>query len=138
MRSTLALLLGFLPGLALLCLGACSSTDRVSERGYGRMDLQWSADPTPLEANRPFDLHLRIDGPMVERLEVMAVHPSTQVRLLHTPPVHQVSADHWVAEDLLLHLPGTWEVELQLHYNGRVRPHTLSLEPSRSSGHPKR
>ena len=112
----------------LLLLSGCASTENLSEHGYGAMEISYSTVPEIFSCNQAVDFILRLDGPEVEAVELEGVHPATGVRLLDLPQITRSEDGRWIAHDLLLHLPGTWEIEVHMHYNGRVRHHTISIE----------
>ncbi|MHC4380328.1 MAG: hypothetical protein ACYSU1_04475 [Planctomycetota bacterium] len=117
-----------LAATVLLMSTGCASTENLSEHGYGSMTIRHSTTPGEVDCNRLFDLVIRIDGPEVEAVEMEGLHPATRVGLLDPPAVERTADGSWVAPGLLLHLPGTWEIEIHMHYNGRVRHHTIRME----------
>jgi len=112
----------------LLLLTGCASTENLSEHGYGAMEISYATEPGVFACNQAVDLLLQLDGPEVEAVEMEAVHPATHLGLLDLPVITRGDGGRWVVHDLLLHLPGTWEIEFHLHYNGRVRHHTISMD----------
>ena len=117
-----------LASTVLLFLAGCASTENRSEHGYGVMEISYSTDPGDWLCNKPVDFILRIDGPEVETMEMEAIHPATRSATLDPIMVTRGKDGRWTARDLILHLPGTWEIQVHMHYNGRVRHHTISVE----------
>lgn len=112
-----------LPILALSCASSASRT----EHGYGSVNIGFTTSPHPIQANVLFDFELSISGVNLEDVKVSAVHPKTRVGLLEEPFVIEVAEGEWVAQEMLLHLPGAWEIAVDLYYNGRERHYTFPV-----------
>ena len=122
--APLALLaLALLPPTTLACASSASRT----EHGYGTIAIEYQTTPSPLQANVVFDFILDIEGADLDDVVVTAVHPQTRVTLLDEPTMKNAAEGHWVAEGMLLHLPGDWEIAVDLFYNGRERHYTFPV-----------
>ena len=125
MRLAPLALLAFtlLPITALSCASSASRT----EHGYGTIKIDYTTTPAPMQANVVFDFELSIQGVDLDRVIVTAVHPKTRVALLEESIMLNTSEGHWIAQDMLLHLPGEWEIAVDLYYNGRERHYTFPV-----------
>ncbi|PCJ54122.1 MAG: hypothetical protein COA70_05650 [Planctomycetota bacterium] len=106
---------------------SCASSASRTEHGYGTVVIEYTTTPAPIQANVSFDFELSIEGVDLDDVIVTAVHPKTRVHLLAEPTMRNVSAGKWVAQDMLLHLPGEWEIAVDLYYNGRERHYTFPV-----------
>lgn len=115
--------------VALLPLStlACASSASRTEHGYGSVEVEYSTTPSPIQANVLFDFTLNIQGVNLDDVVVTAVHPKTRVKLLDDPTMKNLADGQWVAENMLLHLPGDWEIAVDLYYNGRERHYTFPV-----------
>ena len=102
-------------------LAGCATDRPLSEHGYGHVTTQLTTQPDPIPCNAPFDLWLQVDGAKVEKIDLHAFQPSTGLQLLEPVDVVVQKDGRWKAENLLLPGPGSWEIAIDLHYNGRIR-----------------
>jgi len=114
--------------LAILLPFSCASSASRTEHGYGTVGIEYTTTPAPMQANVGFDFELSIEGVDLNDVVVTAVHPKTRVHLLEEPIMRNVSAGKWVAQGMLLHLPGEWEIAVDLYYNGRERHYTFPVQ----------
>ena len=112
----------------LICLTSCTTTEARSEHGYGKVEIVYSTVPAVIRCNELFEVHLVIKAPAIEQVQVHATQPSTRVALLDAPQMVDLGGGHWVAYDMLLHLPGAWEITVDLAYNRRLRHYTYPVQ----------
>lgn len=121
----------FLPTLlALLLLAllpACSSAEGRSEQGYGQVQIRTETVPRSVQPNESFDFVMIIEGPELEEVRVGALMPDTRTQMLEDVTVEALPGDRWIARGMLLHLPGLWEVTVDIVYNGRERHYTFPM-----------
>lgn len=84
--------------------------------------------PHAVHPNEPFDFIMIIEGPDLEEVRVGAVMPATRMQMLKDVPVEPLSGNRWIARGMLLHLPGQWEVTVDIAYNGRERHYTFPMQ----------
>ncbi|MFK5957154.1 MAG: hypothetical protein QM477_11985 [Planctomycetota bacterium] len=113
--------------VAVLLPLSCASSASRTEHGYGNVLIEFETSPEPIQANVKFDLLLSIEGVDLEQVLVSAVQPKTRVALLDKPRIEQLPDGRWIARDMLLHLPGVWEIAVDLYYNGRERHYTFPV-----------
>lgn len=113
--------------LLVLSAAACSSSTPRSEQGYGKVEISTETMPRSVQANESFDFIMEIRGPELEAVHVGAIMPDTRTRMLKDVTVEQLPGDRWIARGMLLHLPGLWEVTVDLEYNGRERHYTFPI-----------
>ena len=125
------MLRSYLLGLSLLALTlaatSCSSAGARTEQGYGQVEIHTETLPQQVLPNAPFDFVMEIQGPELEQVRVGALMPSSRTRMLKNVDVEQLPDGRWIARGMLLHLPGTWEVTVDLTYNGRERHYTFPV-----------
>jgi len=117
--------------LAAVCLPcfmlSCASSASRTEHGYGTVEISYTTTPSPIKANVVFDFALEIQGVKLDDVVVTAVQPQTRVHLLDEPTMQELAAGKWVAKGMLLHLPGDWEIAVDLYFNGRERHYTYPV-----------
>ena len=113
--------------VAVLLPLSCASSASRTEHGYGTVGIDYTTTPAPIQVNVVFDFELTIEGVDLNDVIVTAVQPKTRVHLLDEPIMLKVSAGEWIAQDMLLHLPGEWEIAVDLYYNGRERHYTFPV-----------
>ena len=106
---------------------SCASSASRTEHGYGTVNIEYTTTPAPIQANVSFDFELNIEGVDLDDVIVTAIHPKTRVHMLDEPIVQNVAKGKWIAENMLLHLPGEWEIAVGLYYNGRERHYTFPV-----------
>lgn len=111
----------------LLLFPACASTEARSEHGYGKVHIQTETLPAAVSPNERFDFVMLIEGQDIEEVRVNALMPVSRVRMLQNVTVEALPDDRWIARGMLLHLPGLWEVTVDIAYNGRERHYTFPM-----------
>jgi len=111
-----------------LTTSSCASSAVRTEHGYGAVSVQYTTTPSPIQVNTLFDFALSIQGVDLDDVFVSAVHPQTRIALLDLPRMEEVSEGKWIAHGMLLHLPGDWEIAVDLYYNGRERHYTFPVQ----------
>ena len=106
--------------LVLLACGPGGGTPVLSEGGEVR--LTWSSQPSPVPLNVPFELHLELTragrpltGARVHARAGMPAHGHGMVREPRTLPAGE---GRYRVEGMLFHMPGLWEVEVQVMAEG--------------------
>lgn len=149
MRTTARCLLG-----ALLLLGSCGAPARIGVvadapppaaaaspawretlSAAGSWRVRWRSAPSPIPVNAPFRLVVRVEdaldrapAPADVTLSVDAGMPSHGHGMLRVPRVVPGEAGRFVVEDLLFHMPGPWELYLDVARDGIAERAQFSLE----------
>ena len=120
--------------MTLLVLGcgvppAPACTPRLSGEASGQFEnarfvVAYRMAPTKPKASQPLRLELgicaRAAGIPVERVEVDARMPAHGHGMNYRPSVTQLTAGLFHAEGLLLHMPGAWELIIEVTADGRT------------------
>lgn len=113
------------PLLALLLLGAgCGRSDppglrRVESQAGGYRVVVESVPPA-IPLNEPFDLRLRVEpAPPELRVDVDARMPEHFHGMNRAPRVTRAPDGSFLAEGLLFHMPGLWELHIDLRQGPR-------------------
>lgn len=119
--------LSLLAWILVALLPACSSAEGRSEQGYGQVQMRTETVPPSVRANESFDFVMIIEGQDLEEVRVGALMPDTRTKMLEEVTVEALPGDRWIARGMLLHLPGLWEVTVDIAYNGRERHYTFPM-----------
>ena len=99
----------------------------------GGGELRWSA-PAPVPRAEPFAMQVTLVGadgaPLKDAaLRVDCTMPHHGHGMNVEPAMRQVAPGQWIAEPLLLHMPGRWELAFDVTWpDGRIRRSQCSLE----------
>lgn len=122
MRSMalLSLLLGAGAAASATCPPAPEAGQRLDS---GPLQLAWRAEPGPIAVSRPFALLVTLCPPEARLLRVDASMPEHRHGMNYRPSLQPLGDGAWRAEGLLWHMPGRWELRLDVEAAGTT--HTL-------------
>ena len=113
--------------LAATTAGAC--TPKLTGEMAGRIEnarfvVAFRVAPARLKAGQPLRLEVAVcakdAATAAERVEVDARMPAHGHGMNYKPMVSQVTTGLFHAEGLLLHMPGAWELIIEVSANGRT------------------
>ncbi|MBI3856677.1 MAG: FixH family protein [Planctomycetes bacterium] len=125
----------FLSVLLLLVVAGCDSKDSSSPQPpfqKGRRELQSNgggytvtleASPDPIPMNQLFDLTIRVaskGGAPAPAVEVDARMPAHGHGMNRVPKVTRQADGSYKAEGMLFHMPGHWELYVDLSQGGKT------------------
>lgn len=99
--------------------------------------IAFRPDPAPIEASKPFSLHVDVarrtsDAPIGDEasLVVDAAMPEHRHGMNTQPRVRRVGPGKFVADGMLLHMPGRWEIYFDVVEGAVTRraTHVVELE----------
>lgn len=122
MRSMalLSLLLGAGAAASATCPPAPEAGQRLDS---GPVQLAWRAEAGPIAVSRPFALLVTLCPPEARLLRVDASMPEHRHGMNYRPSLQPLGDGAWRAEGLLWHMPGRWELRLEVEAAGTT--HTL-------------
>jgi hypothetical protein len=97
-------------------LPAARAGERQIEQGG--VQLRWRAEPAALAVGRPFALILQLCPPAARVLRVDATMPEHRHGMNYRPTVKPVGDGQWLAEGLLWHMAGRWELAFEVESGG--------------------
>lgn len=114
----LALILAAAPALASAC--PPSAADGRLLAGDG-VQAAWRVEGGALPLAQPFAILVRACPPQAELVAVDASMPAHRHGMNYRPSLHALGDGRWRVEGLLFHMPGAWELRLDLRLGGRVQ-----------------
>ena len=103
---------------------ACPPAPEAGQRlDSGPVQLAWRAEPGPIAVSRPFALLVTLCPPEARLLRVDASMPEHRHGMNYRPSLQPLGDGVWRAEGLLWHMPGRWELRLDVEAAGTT--HTL-------------
>jgi hypothetical protein len=117
------LIAGSIAALLLATGGAtaCPLGNTAEELRNGKLSLFWMP-VGEIRVSEPFDLEICASAngsaPEPALVDVDAVMPAHGHGMNYRAEVRQVEAGYFVAEGLLFHMPGHWEIRFELDWNG--------------------
>jgi hypothetical protein len=117
-------LLSLLLGAAAAAAAACPPAPEAGQRlDSGPVQLAWRAEPGPIAVSRPFAVLVTLCPPEARLLRVDASMPEHRHGMNYRPSLQPLGDGVWRAEGLLWHMPGRWELRLDVEAVGST--HTL-------------
>lgn len=115
----------------LLCavLPAAACPLPTSALRQGDVQAVWKVDGAPIAVGRHFAIEVQVCPTSAVLVRVDATMPEHRHGMNYRPSVKRVGDGRWRAEGLMLHMPGRWELRLDLQSAGRtdVLLDTISL-----------
>ena len=103
---------------------ACPPAPEPGQRlDSGPVQLAWRAEPGPIAVSRPFALLVTLCPPEARLLRVDASMPEHRHGMNYRPSLQPLGDGVWRAEGVLWHMPGRWELRLDVEAAGTT--HTL-------------
>ena len=103
-------------------LAACALPPQAGTRlGDTELQLAWRAQPAPIVAQRPFALRLRLCPAHARLLRVDATMPAHGHGMNYRVALLPQGGGDWLAEGLLWHMSGRWELRFEIELDGRPR-----------------
>jgi hypothetical protein len=84
----------------------------------GAVQAAWWAEPAPIAVGKPFALRLQLCPAGAQLLRVDATMPEHRHGMNYKPSVKSQGGGRWRAEGLLWHMPGRWELRLDVQAAG--------------------
>ncbi|WP_372572161.1 hypothetical protein [Ruegeria jejuensis] len=106
---------------------ACEATgQRMSTETQNAPAVHVAVDEIPLA--QPFSILLTVCGETaVSEMRVDAVMPAHQHGMNYLPVVTAIGDDVFRIDDMLFHMPGKWELQVDVEYNGQTVSYTSDL-----------
>lgn len=124
LRACAAVVLALAPTAVL---AACTLPPQAgTPLGDADLQLAWRAQPAPIVAQRPFALHLSLCPAHARLLRVDATMPAHGHGMNYRVALSHQGGGDWLAEGLLWHMSGRWELRFEIELDGR--PHVLRQE----------
>ncbi len=112
-------LLALLPLLAAACPPSPADGRRLDGDGVQAAWRVEGADAVPLA--QPFALRVRLCPPEATLLALDATMPAHRHGMNYRPTLVPLGGGVWRVEGLLWHMPGAWELRLDLRHAGRTQ-----------------
>jgi hypothetical protein len=109
-------LAAMMPTASACPLQAASAGER--QIAQGPLQLAWRAEPEALAVGRPFALVLRLCPQAARVLRVDATMPEHRHGMNYRPSVTALGDGRWLAEGLLWHMAGRWELAIEIENGG--------------------
>lgn len=85
----------------------------------GPVQAVWWAQPQPIQTGQLFAIEVEVCPADATLLKVDATMPEHQHGMNYRPSITRLANGHWRAEGLMFHMPGRWELRLDLQSGGR-------------------
>jgi hypothetical protein len=112
-----ALLLASMLGLALPA--AACPLDEPSLK-QGAVQAAWKVDGAPIAVGQHFAIEVRVCPVDAALMGVDAMMPEHRHGMNYRPSLTRIGAGHWRAEGLMFHMPGRWDLQLDVVASGRT------------------
>ena len=106
----------------MICSSAAAACDATGQRMNSEVqnapDVYLVVDEIPLA--RPFSVLVSIcDGTAVREMRADAIMPAHQHGMNYTPKVTALGDGTFRVDDMLFHMPGLWELQIDVDINGQ-------------------
>lgn len=126
------LLLSVVLACSVACEGCGTSTSgkasdligtRTIDSNGGAYSISYSCSPDPIPLNEPFELSVRIDPKKKQEGGRLAVRVDAQMPehfhgMNRKPEIRNPAESQYVASGMLFHMPGHWQVHMDITRNG--------------------
>ena len=103
---------------AVLPAAACPLP--TSALRQGDVQAVWKVDGAPIVVGRHFAIEVQVCPTNAVLVRVDATMPEHRHGMNYRPSVKRVGDGRWRAEGLMLHMPGGWELRLDVQSAGRT------------------
>lgn len=86
----------------------------------GAVQAAWSADPKPIAVGRHFTIQVRLCPADAVLARVDARMPAHRHGMNYRPSIKALGEGRWHVEGLMFHMPGDWELRLDVQAGGRT------------------
>ena len=86
----------------------------------GGVQAAWTADKQPIVVGRHFSLQVRLCPADAVLARVDATMPAHRHGMNYRPGVKALGEGRWFVEGLMFHMPGEWELRLDVQAGGRT------------------
>lgn len=86
----------------------------------GTLEVWWLPEPAPLAVSKPFALLLKVCPAQAKLLRVDAAMPEHRHGMNYRPSLNDLGDGRWQAEGLLWHMPGRWELRIDVQLDGQT------------------
>lgn len=106
---------------------ACEPTGQfLSSDTQNAPEVQMAVDEIPLA--KPFSILISIcDETSVSEMRVDAVMPAHQHGMNYTSKVTAMGDGMFRVDDMLFHMPGSWELQVDIDFNGQLVSYTSDI-----------
>ena len=105
--------LGALPGA-----NACPLPAPALQQGD--MQAAWKVDGAPIAVGRHFAIEVQVCPALAALMRVDATMPEHRHGMNYRPSVKPLGEGRWRVEGMLFHMPGRWELRLDVQAAGRT------------------
>lgn len=113
-----ALVLGLATAPLAAAFAACPLPATALHQGA--VQAAWSADTTPIAVGRHFTIHVRLCPVDAVLARVDATMPAHRHGMNYRPSIKPMGDGRWHVEGLMFHMPGDWELRLDVQAGGRT------------------
>ncbi len=106
-------------GGAAACPLAPADGQRLQD---GPVQLAFVAEPAPIAVNRALRLAIRVCPADARLVAVDATMPEHRHGMNYRPTLRSQGEGRWLAQGLLLHMAGRWELRFDVAHEGRLIP----------------
>ncbi len=107
-------------GALLLCLALPAAACPLAEPSLkqGAVQAAWKIDGAPIVVGRHFAIEVRVCPAEAVLMRVDAMMPEHRHGMNYRPSVKRIGDGHWRAEGLMFHMPGSWDLQLDVQASG--------------------
>lgn len=107
-------------GALLLCLTLPAAACPLPEPSLkqGAVQAAWKVDGAPIAVGRHFAIDVRVCPVDAVLVRVDAMMTEHRHGMNYRPSVKRIGDGHWQAEGLMFHMPGRWELRLDVQAPG--------------------
>ncbi|MCP5261891.1 MAG: hypothetical protein H6929_11055 [Rhodoferax sp.] len=104
--------------MATTAFAACPLPSTALHRGA--VQVAWTADTPPITVGRHFTIQVRLCPADAVLARVDATMPAHRHGMNYRPSIKAMGAGLWQVEGLMFHMPGAWELRLDVQAGGRT------------------
>lgn len=86
----------------------------------GAVQAIWAADPAPVAVGRHFTIRVQLCPIDAVLTRVDATMPAHRHGMNYRPGIKALGGGRWHVEGLMFHMPGQWELRLDIQSDGRA------------------
>jgi hypothetical protein len=105
-------------GVVLPAAAACPLPKPAVQQGA--VQAAWKIDAAPITVGRHFAIDVQLCPADATLARVDATMPEHKHGMNYRPSVKATGAGRWRAEGLMFHMPGRWELRLDVQAGGRT------------------